>query len=68
MSETSPTIEISYEDGKRCIIRRDMITAVSGDETSTMIYFHGNAVEVFKPLDEILAVFEKNGMDFYTKQ
>jgi len=45
-----------------------MITAVSGDETSTMIYFHGNAVEVFKPLDEILAVFEKNGMDFYTKQ
>jgi effector-binding domain-containing protein len=67
MSKTNATIEISYEDGKRYIIKRDMITAVSGDATSTQIYFHGNVVEVFKPLDEILAVFEKNEMNFMTE-
>ena len=47
-------VTLSYEDGKRFLIKSDMITAVKGNDEGTTIYFHGNCVTIKNPLDEIL--------------
>jgi len=50
-------IEVQYSDGKRFVIRRDMITAITGDSESTTIIFQNGTCQIEQPVEQVLAVF-----------
>ena len=49
-------IEINYGDGKRSVVRRDIIHAVTGDVNTTTLVFQGGNLEVMSSIENVLTV------------
>ena len=53
-AENDKAITLSYENGRRVVLRLSEIVAVDGNETITTIYLRGHAIQIPQPVNTIL--------------